>query len=237
MYQIAICDDDVTFREEFQKQVLEVLERLEVKGKFCQWASLEEAKCALEQKQTVELLFLDIELEKQWGMELGKFIRQELEDYDMQIVYVSHEPGYAMELFETEPLGFLIKPICKEKLQEICSRFMKKYGKNEQVYYYKDGLETKVLYLGDVMYFRSMAHKIVAYGKEKSWEFYGKLGLVEEQILGYFIRIHKSYLVNSRFIQSYRLDKVILSNGEELAISRSYKEQVRAFVSRRLEEM
>ena len=131
MYQIAICDDDVTFREEFQKQVLEVLERLEVKGKFCQWASLEEAKCTLEQKQTVELLFLDIELEKQRGMELGRFIRQELEDYDMQIVYVSHEPGYAMELFDTEPLGFLIKPVSKEKLLEVCSRFLKKYGKNE----------------------------------------------------------------------------------------------------------
>lgn len=151
MYKIAICDDDGMFRQEFQKQVLEVLERLDVKGRFFQWGSLEEAKSALEQKQTVELLFLDIELEKQRGMELGRFIRQELEDYDMQIVYVSHEPGYAMELFETEPLGFLIKPICKEKLQEICSRFMKKYGKNEQVYYYKDGLETKVLYLGDVI--------------------------------------------------------------------------------------
>lgn len=237
MYQIAICDDDVTFREEFQKQVLEVLERLEVKGKFCQWASLEEAKCALEQNQTVELLFLDIELEKQRGMELGRFIRQVLEDYDMQIVYVSHEPGYAMELFDTEPLGFLIKPITKEKLQEVCRRFLKKYGKNEQVYYYKDGLETKVLYLGDIVYFRSMAHKIVACEKEKSREFNGKLGEIEERIPGYFIRIHKSYLVNSRFIQSYRPDKVILSNGEELAISRSYKEQVRAFVSRRLEEM
>ena len=87
------------------------------------------------------------------------------------------------------------------------------------------------------MYFRSMAHKIVAYGKEKSREFYGKLGEIEEQLPAYFIRIHKSYLVNTRFIESYRPDKVILNNGEELAISRSYKEQVRAFVSKRLEEM
>ena len=237
MYQIAICDDDITFREEFQKQVMETFECLGAKGKLCQWASLEEAKCALKQKQTIELLFLDIELEKQRGMELGSFIRQELGDYDMQIVYVSHETGYAMELFETEPLGFLIKPVSKDKLQDVCRRFLKRYGKNEQTYYYKDGLETKVLYLGDIVYFRSMAHKIVVCGKEKSREFYGKLGEIEEQIPGYFIRIHKSYLVNSRFIQSYRPDKVILSNGEELAISRSYKEQVRAFVSKRLEEM
>lgn len=237
MYQIAICDDDVKFREEFQEQVLGVLELLGVKGKVCQWTSLEEAKCALKQKQTVELLFLDIELEKQLGMELGRFIRQELADYEMQIVYVSYESGYAMELFDTEPLGFLIKPVGKEALLEVCRRFLRKQNENKQVYYYKDGLETKVLSFRDVVYFGSMAHKIIAHTKEGNREFYGKLGELQEHTPGYFIRNHKSYLVNTHFIQSYRPDKVILWNGEELVISRSYREQVRAFVSKRLEEM
>lgn len=237
MYQIAICDDDVMFTEAFQGQVMEVLDLLGVEGEFCQWASLEEAKCALKQKQTVELLFLDIELEKQRGMELGRFIRQELADYEMQIVYVSHEPGYAMELFDTEPLGFLIKPVTKEELLDTCRRFLRRKKKNEQLYYYKDGLETKVLSLGEVMYFGSMAHKVIAHEKEENREFYGKLGEIEKHIPGYFIRIHKSYLVNTHFIQSYRPDKVILCNGEELVISRPYRDQVRAFVSKRMEEM
>ena len=235
MYQIAICDDDIMFRKAFQGQIIETLELLGVDGTICQWASLDEAKGALKRKQSVELLFLDIELEKQRGMELGRFIRQELVDYEMQIVYVSYEPGYAMELFDTEPMGFLIKPISKEKLLDICRRFVQRKKKMKHSYYYKEGLETKVLSFEDVMYFASMAHKIIAYEKQENREFYGKLGRLEEQAPGYFIRIQKSYLVNTHFIQSYRPDKVILCNGEELAISRSYKEQVRAFVSKRLE--
>ena len=237
MYQIAICDDDVQFREAFQMQVMETLGQLGGKGTVCQWASLEEAKGALQQRQAVDLLFLDIELEKQRGMELGRFIRQELADYRMQIVYVSHEPGYAMELFDNEPSGFLIKPITPEALLDACRRFLQKQKENVQVYHYKDGLETKVISLGEIVYFQSMAHKIIAHEKDGKQEFYGKLEEVEKRIPGYFIRIHKSYLVNTHFIQSYRPDRVVLWNGEELAISRPYKEQVRAFVSKRLEEM
>lgn len=237
MYHIAICDDDSMFRESFYKEVIMVLENLGVKVEGCQWASLEEAKKAIQQNQMIQLLFLDVELEKQRGMELGRFIRQELENYQIQIVYISHEPGYAMELFDTEPLGFLIKPVKKEALQDVCRRFLQRQKENGQNYYYKQGMKTSVLPLREVLYFRSMAHKIVAYEKERKQEFYGKLGEVEKQIPRYFIRIHKSYLVNTHFIRSYYPEKVILSNGEELIISRSYKEQVRAFVSRRLEEM
>lgn len=237
MYQIAICDDDIKFMEEFCRQVTDALAHLGVQGKLYQWASLDEAKCALKQNQTVQLLFLDIELEKQLGTVLGKFIRQELADYQMQIVYVSHEPGYAMELFDTEPLGFLIKPITKEALLDVCRRFLRKQQEDAQIYHYKDGLETKVLSLGEIMYFQSLAHKIMIHTKTETKEFYGKLGEIENRIPGYFIRIHKSYLVNTHFIKSYRPDKVILLNGEELAISRSYKEQIHTFVSKRLEDI
>lgn len=237
MYQIAIWDDDSGFRETFQKQVQEVLEHLGVKAKFYQWATLEEAKSALKQKQMAELLFLDIELEKRRGMELGRFIRGELFDFETQIVYVSHEQGYAMELFDTEPLGFLLKPVSEEMLEDVCRRFLRRQKKGKKLFYYKDGLETKVLPFGETLYFRSIAHKVTAFTKKGTQEFYGKLGEVEEQVPAYFIRIHKSYLVNSYYIQSYRSDKVILCNGEELIISRSYKERVRAFVAKRLEEM
>lgn len=131
MYQIAVCDDDMKFREEFCRQATDALAHLGVQGKLYQWASLDEAKCALTQNLTTKLLFLDIELEKQPGTDLGKFIRKELADYQMQIVYVSHEPGYAMELFDTEPLGFLIKPITKDALLDVCRRFLRKQKEDD----------------------------------------------------------------------------------------------------------
>lgn len=241
MYRIGICDDDGSFREKFHKQVTEAFAQLGAKGEIFQWASLEEAKGALEQGRTVELLFLDIELEEQRGMELGRFLRQKLVDYHTQIVYVSYEQGYAMELFDSEPLGFLIKPITKEALLEVCRRFLRKNlqskkGK-EQMYYYKERQETKVLSFDETLYFQSMGRKIMAFTREGTKELYGKLTDLEAQVPSYFIRIHKSYLVNTHFVQSYHPGKVVLKNQEELVISRSYKEAVHDFVLKRLEEM
>ena len=241
MYKIGICDDDLHFCEEFERQVGGVFEQLGEKTKFFLWSSLNEAKGTLEQGLTVELLFLDIELECQLGMDLGRFLRQELVDYQTQIVYVSHEQGYVMELFDSEPLGFLIKPVTQDALQDVCRRFLQRdlrsKKKKEQKFYYKDGLETKVLSFDETIYFQSRGHKIVACTKEGTKEFYGKLAELEMQAPSYFIRIHKSYLVNTHFVQSYHPGKVVLNNQEELVISRSYKEAVHDFVLKRLEEM
>ena len=44
------------------------------------------------------------------GIELAERIRNELHNDYMQIVYVSSKQSYAMELFESHPLHFLVKP-------------------------------------------------------------------------------------------------------------------------------
>ena len=46
MYRIAICDNDSEVREQIQKQVMEVLGYLGVKGEFCQWSRCRQGQAA-----------------------------------------------------------------------------------------------------------------------------------------------------------------------------------------------
>lgn len=58
------------------------------------------------------------------------------------------------------------------------------------------------------------------------FEFYDKLENLEkylEEHQQHFVRIHKSYLVNTSHIRELRYSEVIMSNGMELAISRDNK--------------
>lgn len=60
--------------------------------------------------------------------------------------------------------------------------------------------------------------------------FYGKLEDVEKVVdktSAKFLRIRKSFLVNSQFIIEYSADKVVLDNGIVVEISKNYKENVR----------
>jgi DNA-binding LytR/AlgR family response regulator len=75
----------------------------------------------------------------------------------------------------------------------------------------------------EVMYFASEGRRTHIVSHTHRDTFYQKLDEIEEQIgqkKGHFIRIHKSYLVNSMFISSYCREFVTLINGEKLRISK-----------------
>ena len=62
---------------------------------------------------------------------------------------------------------------------------------------------------------------------EEKVEFYGQINEVKRQISeDKFWHIHKSYLVNKNYIAFFQASQMYLTNGVELPISRSYKEEV-----------
>ncbi len=65
-----------------------------------------------------DILFLDIELFRMTGIEAGDFIRNRLEDRSMQIIYISGKSSYARELFKTQPMDFLVKPITQQNREQ-----------------------------------------------------------------------------------------------------------------------
>ena len=65
--------------------------------------------------------------------------------------------------------------------------------------------------------------KIIIHTLDGQREFYGKLSDIEPTVPEYFIRIHKSYLVNEYYISRFHYDSVILRNEQKLTISKSYR--------------
>ena len=58
---------------------------------------------------------------------------------------------------------------------------------------------------------------------ETQRKIYSRMETLEEALKPYgFLRIHKGYLVNSRFITSFGAKSLTLSGGAELPIGRSY---------------
>ena len=82
----------------------------------------------------------------------------------------------------------------------------------------------------DIRYFASEGRRTHVITSEHRDTFYKKLDAVEELIREKrcnFMRIHKSYLVNVRYISGYSRDYVFLTTGEKLRISKySYYKRV-----------
>ena len=236
MYQIAVCDDDKIFCQQFRQNLDTVVKELDMQCNISIWYTAESLQKHLTDGNKIDLIFLDIEFLELDGVSLGRFIRENLLNYRMQLIYISHEQGHAMKLFETEPMDFLVKPIDASHIQKVLQRFLKQQSYTSESFTFKEERGNAQLPYDSIWYFQSMNHKIIIHTKDEQREFYGKLSDVEKMVPNHFIRIHKSYLVNEFFISRFHYDKVILRNQQTLTISKPYRNAVQNKVRQAINE-
>ncbi len=119
MYRIGICDDDKELCAGLEEQIYRIAKELSVKVEVEVWYSGESILHDLENGTQLDLIFLDIELVQKNGISVGRFIRNEMEDIQTHIVYISSKQSYAMQLFKVQPLDFLIKPVSDGIIKEV----------------------------------------------------------------------------------------------------------------------
>ena len=89
MYCIGICDDGKNICAELEKMVLQYGQDRNVKLETELWYTGEEVCQYLRDRHPLDILFLDIELLTMSGIEVAQFIRSQMENRWMQIIYIS----------------------------------------------------------------------------------------------------------------------------------------------------
>ena len=228
MYRIGICDDNLELCSGLEEQICHIAEELSVKAEVEVWYSGEGILKDLQNGIQLDLLFLDIELVRKDGISVGRFIRDEMEDLQTHIVYISSRQNYAMQLFRIQPLDFLIKPISDSQIKEVLVRSMKQKQSLRVCFEYQKGSAVFRVPTKDIMYFASMDKKIRLVTKDGEEEFYGKLKSIQEGLPADFMMIHQSYIVNQFYVSEYSYDSIKMSDGTVLSISKPYRKDVRS---------
>ena len=221
MYKIAICDDDIRMCEQIEK----ILVGSDLKNMISVeiFYTCEKLHRTLLDGEPFDLIFLDIEFKSMDGVSMGNIIRGELKNDYVQIVYVSSRETYAMSLFDSRPMNFLIKPVTEDKIIACVRKGMELSQGLQKVFQFKDGKELCRVAVSSILYFESDNRKIIVDCGDERYEFYGKLDEIEESVGRNFIRIHKSYLVNETKVIQWQPNCVHLSGGQKLPVSRNYR--------------
>ena len=236
MYRVGICDDDKILCSLLEAQIQRLSAELLTKFEIEVWYSGESLECDLKKGAELDIIFLDIELLQKNGIEIGTFIRDEMEDTDTHIVYISSKQGYAMELFKVQPLEFLVKPISAVRLKEVLERSMKRKKYAESCFEYQRGSRIFRVSVKEILYFMSMDKKVLMIKKDGQEEFYGKLKNVMEQLPAGFLMIHQSYVIHQEYVSEYSYESIKMMNGDVLSVSKPYRKEVRAKVKQYLKE-
>lgn len=228
MYRIGICDDEMEFCTEIEGFVHEYAEKEEITVETEVFTSGEEFFEAINDEKTFDLLFLDIELGGIDGVEVGRRLREKVENEAMQIIYVSSKESYAMQLFQIRPFDFLTKPVNMEKISKVMSEYKRLFIDRNIFFTYHVGKSTYRISENDILYFQCEGKKIHVITTKDNREYYGKMTDVEKQIsMNKFCVVHKSYIVNINYVSEFCPDEVVMCNGIRIPISQSMRKKVR----------
>ncbi len=132
MFHVAVCDDN-----EFVCREIEKILEDDCNVALDVFFSGERLYEAMVRGTCFDLIFLDIELAKMNGVAVADKIRNELANEVTSIVYISAKEEYAMKLFKTRPLDFIVKPFTKEQILDALNYAMRLSGNQKEFYEFK----------------------------------------------------------------------------------------------------
>ncbi len=227
MYRIGICDDGENMCAALEKILRQYGSETELAMEIAVWYTGEELQDYLAAGNYLDILFLDIELSRMTGIDLGSYIRNDLGNLRLQIVYISGKSSYAMQLFRTQPLNFLVKPIRQEQVNAVMDTACRVLERRNEIFSFLLGNDHYYVPFGDILYFESQRRKVRIAAVGKDYEFYGALRETAKRLPADFIEIHQSFLVNRAYIRRYGYESVEMANGDVLTISRAKRKAVR----------
>jgi len=223
-----ICDDETSVCAEMEQMLKHFASEKEIRLDLEVFYDGNELAQYLKKEDAPDILFLDIQLPGMNGVDIGKYIRETLQNTDMLLIYISSREEYAMDLFQNQPFDFMIKPITEEKLCHVMEKILQRVTTASRSFLYKiQGNSYQIMYK-DILYFQSDGRKIDIVTKNKTESFYGQLSEIEKVCPeNLFLRIHKSYLVNIHHMKEITYQWVKMINDDVLVISKANRSEIR----------
>ena len=150
--------------------------------------------------EEIDILFLDIELANESGIELAAEINRT--SPKTMIVFVSGFPFYVTDAFNVNASQFFVKPLQYEVFQREYNRLLNRYEALQDTFIRKIGHDEVEFHKTDIVYIESCKRVLKVYSSNgKSQQYYGKIG-DEEQFFANtnIIRCHRGFLVNLAYV-------------------------------------
>lgn len=186
---------------------------------------------------SVDILFLDIDMAEFSGVELRKRVKNV-----PACIFITSHPEYAVESFELETLDFIIKPLKFDRFEQSLRRVVDFFEmKNKanlfessiggDVIYIKEGHDQIKIKLHEILYLEALKDYTLVVTAQKRHCVLSSIGiLLKETSFQSFIRIHRSFAVQKQFINKINTHEIILHNDLAIPIGRSFKENLKFLV-------
>lgn len=223
MINCIVVDDEPLARQLIESYISQVPE-MHCLGSY---QTAIEAFAALHQ-HPIDVLFLDIEMPSISGLNFIKSMKT-----NTKVIFITAYTEYAVDAFEIEAVDYLVKPVTFERFLKAVQKIS--VTRTDQTTVYPKADETPYIFLkvdrrlvkidlSSIVYIEGLGDYLKVHATNQTYVTYMTMGKSESLLpSSRFIRIHRSTIVNTAFIQ-YIEGNFIKVNDRDLAIGPTYRE-------------
>lgn len=218
--RIAICDDEAAvldnlkalldvYNKEYDRQIrydafespLELLTQMEVKGHY-------------------DALLLDVLMKEDNGIEVAREIRKT--DQDVRIVFLTSAAEYAVQSYTVDAFYYALKPVQKQDLFAVLDKLYAKWQQDKAEFILvkcENGINK--IHIRDLEYCEVVNRSLILYLQNGTrLKSTVKIKELEEMLrqFGCFIRPHRSYLINLRYVENLSQKSITMKSGVVIPI-------------------
>ena len=237
MIKIAICDDIPHMAAAIKKILLSYNfeEKLEIdcfENGFDLYAESERTK--------YNIIMMDIELTPEgYSKEItqnGMLLSDRIKEASPETIVIFFSRfSYEKDLLSHEPFGFVDKPSPEgdKRMIELVKKAIRRVRNRieyETTFWFKTAGVFYGIAIKDILYFESKRPRIKVVTVHEECVFRDQLDQVQDKIeksSEHFIRVSKSHYINMRYIKSFSLKEITMTNEEIIPITRKYMEDFR----------
>lgn len=221
MLQVAVCDDEKPFRDYFIEKINNYLQERKIPCDIREFSAGEDL--LREAGITVsDVVFLDISMGGMDGIKAARLLREK--NRDICIILVTGHMNYVLEGYKVMALRYLVKEQFDDSFEECMEAVLKQFHLHtDQLSFPFTGGEA-YLTSDEISLVESRGHKLIFYGEQGGilGQMTEKLDNVETMLCDYeFLRVHKSYLVNMKYIMGINHYRLHMCSGIELSVPKS----------------
>lgn len=181
------------------------------------------------QSNSVDLLFLDIEMPELTGLELLEALQK-----PPQVIITSAHSEFALDSYNFNVLDYLLKPIPFNRFLRAVNKVLRQppspevnaqEGSSPKDHFFvkEDGVSKRIDY-ADLLYVNSFGNYVRLYTTGGKHMVADTMKNLEDTLpANRFQRIHKSYLINLSKIDRAH-GKMVVINGQELPVGNAYRQ-------------
>ena len=219
---ILICDDNQDMIGTMRAVVESVLKVSEKKARIYSYTDASAISDQILANCDIALLDIDFEGRSYNGMDIARRLRSLRND--AVIIFVTNFIEYAPEGYEVRAFRYILKRNIHNDLRSILFLALKQ--SNKETLSIQINGEVINMQLDDIIYLEVQQHNVTAVtrkmtldGKQKEYSFYASLSDLEKRLEPHgFLRIHKSYLVNMKYLKKFQCREAVLVNGTTLRV-------------------